>query len=113
MTDDVQAAELWLFPCVFGKRRQRERLAGTHDDAAVAFVEPFGLHTRLTRCRLAALHAPFEDAHGVGHGRFVASLLMHFVPSRGAAQVGQTGAADQHVRRVRVIQRWQDAQLRQ
>ncbi|MCY1446618.1 hypothetical protein D9M71_632010 [compost metagenome] len=37
---------------------------------------------------------------------------MHLVPGRRAAQVGQAGATDQHVRWVRVIQRWQDAQLR-
>jgi hypothetical protein len=38
-------------------------------------------------------------------------LLVHFVPGRSAAQVRQAGAADQHVRRVRMIQRRQDTQL--
>ncbi|MNP39112.1 hypothetical protein D3C76_1326700 [compost metagenome] len=38
---------------------------------------------------------------------------MHLVPGRRAAQVSQASATDQQVRRIRVIQRWQDAQLRQ
>jgi hypothetical protein len=110
VANDVEAAELGLFAGVFGERWQRERLTRPNDDAAVALVEPLRLYASLPRARFTALHAPFEDAHGVGHGRFVTGVLMHFVPCRGAAQMGQARAADEHVRRVRVIQRRQDAQ---
>ncbi|VVM62575.1 hypothetical protein PS662_01383 [Pseudomonas fluorescens] len=110
VANNVEPAELGLFTGVFGKRWQRKRLAGTDDDAAITFIEPFRLHTGLPCRRFAALHAPFEDAHGVGHRCFIAGLLVHLVPRRSAAQMGQAGAADQHVRRVRVIQRRQDAQ---
>ena len=108
MTDDVQAADFWLFTRVFGKRRQRERFARPHDNAAIALVKPFGLHPGLACVGLTTLHAPFENAHGVGECGVVVGLLVHFVPGRGTAQVGKPGATDQHVGRVRVIQRRQD-----
>ena len=111
VADDVQAGHLRFFTSIFGKRRQREGFAGTYDDAAVALVEPFRLNTGLPRRRLTALDAPFEDFHGVGHRGFVTGLLVHLVAGRGAAQMRQTGAADQHVRRVRVIERRQNAQV--
>ena len=83
------------------------------DDAAIAFVKPFRLRANLTGCWFAGLQAPFEDAHGVGHTGFnCALLLMHLVPRRSAAQMGQAGATDQTMRRVFMVQRWQDfAQL--
>jgi len=109
MTDDVEPGHFRFLAGILGKRRQRKGLARTHDDAAVALVEPFRLHTGLPCRRFAALHAPFEDAHGVGHLCFVANLLVHLVPRRGATQMREAGTADQQVRRVRVIQRWQDA----
>ena len=43
----------------------------------------------------------------------VAGLLVHLVAGRGAAQVGKAGAADQHVGRVRVVQRGQNFMVRQ
>ncbi len=111
VADDIQAGHLRLFAGVFGERRQRERLPRTHDNAAVALVEPLRLHTGLPRRRFATLHAPFENAHGVGHRRFIAGLLVHLVARRSAARVRQTSTADQHVCRVRVVQWRQDAQV--
>ncbi len=111
MTDHIQAAQLGLFPAVFGKGRQRKRMSGTHDNAAVTLVEPLGLNTGLPRRRLAAFDAPFEDTHGVGHRGFVAGLLVHLVACRCTAQMCQPGAADQQVRRIRMVERRQDPQL--
>ncbi len=86
-------------------------MSGAHDNAAVTLVEPLGLNTGLPRRRLAAFNAPFEDSHGVGHRGFVAGLLVHLVTRRRTAQVCQPGAADQQVRRIRMVERWQDPQL--
>src|SRR5476649_578145 len=113
VADHVEAADFRFFTGVFSKRRHRESLAWAHHDAAVAFVEPLRLHTDLARRGLAALYAPFEDAQGVGHRTVVTGLLVHLVPRRGAAQVGQAGAADQQVSRVRVVERRQDFQVGQ
>ena len=113
MPDHIEAADFRLFAGVFGERRHREGLARAHDDAAIAFVEPLRLHTGLASAWFAALHAPFEDAHGVGHRAVVAGLLVHLVAGRGTAQVGKAGAADQHMGRVWVVQRRQDFVFRQ
>ncbi len=111
MTDHIQAAQLGLFPAIFGKGRQRKRMSGAHDNAAITLVEPLWLNTGLPRSRLAAFDAPFENTHGVGHRSFVSGLLVHLVACRRTAQMGQPGAADQQVRRIRMVERRQDPQL--
>ncbi|MNP11805.1 hypothetical protein D3C76_1040100 [compost metagenome] len=114
VADYIEAGELRFFTGVFGKRRHRKVCAGAHNDAAVTLVEPFRLRADLAGRWLAALQAPLEDAHGVGHAGFnCAVLLVHFVPRRSAAQMGQAGAADQAVGRVFVVQRRQDIALLQ
>ena len=113
MADDIQAADFRLLACVFGIRWQWECSSRPYDDAAIALVEPFRLHARLTGGGLSAFHTPFENFHGVGQSRFVTSLLVHFISRRGTTQVGQARTANQHMGRVRMIQRRQDAQLGQ
>ncbi|MNX96657.1 hypothetical protein D3C86_1289830 [compost metagenome] len=81
VADHIEAGELRFFTGVFGKRRHRKVCAGAHNDAAVTLVEPFRLRADLAGRWLAALQAPLEDAHGVGHAGFnCAALLVHFVP---------------------------------
>nr|GFD31380.1 hypothetical protein [Tanacetum cinerariifolium] len=58
---------------------------GTDDDAAIAFIEPLRLHASLARRRFAAFQAPFEDAHGVGHGRLVVAMLDRGGPAAGGS----------------------------
>ncbi|MNC49699.1 hypothetical protein D3C75_988970 [compost metagenome] len=114
VADHIQAGQFRLLTGVLGKRRHREVRTGTHDDAAVALVEPLRLRADLLRCRFAALQPPLEHAHGVGHAGFdFTVVLVHFVPRRGAAQMGQAGAADQAMGGVFVVQRRQDLVLLQ
>lgn len=47
VANEVEAGHLWFFASVFSKRRHRERLTRANDNTAVAFVEPFWLHTGL------------------------------------------------------------------
>ncbi|MNY26357.1 hypothetical protein D3C86_1602010 [compost metagenome] len=114
VADHIETGELRFFAGIFGKRRHREVRAGAHDDAAIALVEPFRLRTDLAGRWFAALQAPSEDAHGVGHAGFDRSvLLVHLVPRRGAAQMGQAGAADQAMGRVFMVEWRQDFALLQ
>ncbi|MNR01578.1 hypothetical protein D3C85_1173860 [compost metagenome] len=114
VADDIKAGQFRFFAGVFGKRRHREVRARAHNDAAVTLVEPFRLRANLAGDGFPALQAPLEYTHGVGHAGFNgAVLLVHFVPGCGAAQMGQTGAADQAVGRVFVVQRRQDIALLQ
>ncbi|MCY1301269.1 hypothetical protein D9M70_508710 [compost metagenome] len=86
VADQVETDQLRLFAGILGERRQREVRSGSHDDAAVALVEPLRLRARLARRRLAAFQAPLEHAHGVGERSLVLLvLLVHPVAGRGAA----------------------------
>ncbi len=107
-TDQVQPDQLWLLAGILGEHRQRQVGARAHDDATVALVEPLRLRALLACRRPTAIEAPLEHAHAVGHRAF-GLLLMHLVAGCGTAQVGQPGAGDQAVRRVRVVQWWQHA----
>ena len=63
-----------------GGRGQR----GTGGDGlrAVALVEPFRLHPRVTGGGLSAFHSPFENSHGVGQRRFVTGLLVPWLAGK-------------------------------
>src|SRR5471032_166983 len=76
---------------------------------AVPLVEPLGLHAYRTGGRSPALDPPLEDTRGIGEGGLIGSvLLVHLVPGRGAAQVGQAGAAEQAMGGIFMVQRGQD-----
>ena len=110
----IQAGQLGFFAGIFSKGRFIERTAGANHDRAVALVEPLRLHAHRAGCRAATFNAPLKNTCGVGHGAVIGCvLLVHLVACRGAAQVGQAGAADQAVGRICMVQRREYAALLQ
>ena len=78
MTDDIQTTDFRLFARILGKRRQRKRLAGTHDNAAVAFIEPLRLHTGLPWNPLAVF---VSLAFSLGTALVFYRLMLKFLPA--------------------------------
>ena len=77
------------------------------DNGAIALVEPFRLHARLSGRGRAAFNAPLEHAHGIGQRALLGLLtqfLVHGIARRRTAQMRQARARDQAMRRIRMMQ---------
>ncbi len=88
-----------------GRIQRRTRM---HDNRAVALVEPFRLHARLSGRGRAAFNTPLEHAHGISQRSLLGlltQLLMHGIAGRCTAKMREAGSGDQAVRRIRMMQR--------
>ena len=110
--DHVKPDDLGFLAAVEGVIGQRDLGPGRGENAPVALVEPFGLGAGRAALGLAALDAELEHFHRIGKRRFAFELAVHLVAAFGRAEVGEPGAAHQHVRRIGVIERDQQSSLR-
>ncbi len=83
---------------------------GPGKQGAVPLVEPFGLNAGSAGRRLTPLETHAEHLHRVRE-RLLLRRLVHGVPGSGRPEVGKTGAGNDEMRRIRMIDRRQHASL--
>ena len=106
--DQIDAGHFGFFAAIFGKPRRRQGLAGGNGGKAVALVEPFGLHADRAGSGTPALKTHLEHAHGIGQRGLAGQLCVHGIARRRRTQMGEPGARDMQMRRIRMGDRRQN-----
>src|SRR6478672_7556587 len=100
----VDAGDFRLFTAIEGEIGEGEIAAGWSDGASVALVKPLRLDARISRLGFAAIQSEIEHPDRIGFGaRLRLSLLVHLVACCSAAKMSETGAGDEAMGAVRVI----------
>ena len=110
VADHITADQFRLLAAFQGKGRHRQRMFRRRQPAAISLIEPLRRYPDLPRLRFSAFQPETEHAHRVGQRLlFVgAEFLVHGVARLGAAEMIETGAAEDQAGRVGMIERRQE-----